>query len=245
MCIRVEPQEGESLKTLRDRIPKQYRVPSFWPQESFLLLVKPTGVTAASTLALLRDGEWIVGGAEVRSAIGLPQLGDVIVDPHSLSNGDEVYVRSESVFCEKIITVPAVMYQVVGTLPWRAVAEEALKKPQELPRPCPAVLCAFIAKLARYEIAIVENIEDYLYYHVLVADHVKYFEYVGPPVPPSLITPALESPLRIPRILYAMFAVGSVWNGPWGGSCASSCGAVITVPDSWDSHNLGECQLFG
>lgn len=222
---------------LNDRV-NRMECSSYWPEDYFIQLAKPTSVTAPSKLALLRDGEWTVGGAEVRSAIGLPQLGDVLVDPHTLPEGDEVYLRSESLQWSANITVP-VMYQLVGslgTLGWQALTEDALKKPQDLEGPSISVLWAFITKLARYEIAIVETIEDYLYYHVLVADHVKYFDYVGPPVPPSLMAPALESPLRIPRILHALFSVGSAWKGPEGDTLYTSCPVFITVPNSWDLH---------
>lgn len=246
VCIRVVPQEDEPLWKLVARIDgtvSEYRESD---TNFFLQLVKPTSVAVPSKLALLRDGVWTVGTREVRSALGLPQPGYVTVDPHMLPKGDEVYLHCKDTdwsLGKEESPVPAVMCQMQDSLHRRLAAEQAVRTPEreELPGPSPAVLCAFISKLACHEIAIVEEIEDYLYYHVLVADHVKYFAHVGPPVPPSLIAPALESPLRIPRILHALFAVGSVWRGPDSYNTSnpwpSSCPVLIRIPNSWDLHD--------
>eukprot|EP00035_Acanthoeca_spectabilis_P000982 m.76680 g.76680 ORF g.76680 m.76680 type:complete len:983 (-) comp10547_c0_seq2:50-2998(-) len=233
ICIRTVPNEGETLTELRRR---EWGDDDAENPKFFLQLVKPKNVplTRNCDLALRQNMQWIVGAREVRSALGLPAFGLATVNPRELPDGDEVFLQVTAQNRDAMPLSPhsAVMIQKPNTLRWRLVAEQALRQPQPPRTPSAAVLSVFVAKLARHEIALVEVVEDYLYYHVLVADHVKYFDYVGPRVPPSLIAPALKSPLRIPRILHAMFEIGCAWDGP------ESCHVSIRMPDSWDSHDV-------
>lgn len=233
VCIRTVPNEGETLTELRRR---EWGDDDAENPKFFLQLVKPKNVplTRNCDLALRQNMQWIVGAREVRSALGLPTFGLATVNPRELPDGDEVFLQVTAQNRDAMPLSPhsAVMIQKPSTLRWRLVAEQALRQHQPPRTPSAAVLSVFVAKLARHEIALVEVVEDYLYYHVLVADHVKYFDYVGPHVPPSLIAPALKSPLRIPRILHAMFEIGCAWDGP------ESCPVSIRMPDSWDSHDV-------
>eukprot|EP00035_Acanthoeca_spectabilis_P006829 m.129709 g.129709 ORF g.129709 m.129709 type:complete len:1205 (-) comp13684_c0_seq1:150-3764(-) len=222
ICIRVKVEDGDTLKTAKDRLGCHCS-----HDETFFQIIEPTIVAVGSELALLRNGEWLVGAATVRSALGLAGFGRVTIVPGELPDGDEVYHRRIDRQSDTAVLQGAVMFYKKKSLHWELYVEQSKNEAKESTGPSAAVLSFFIARLAQYEIALVEEIEDYLYYHVLAADHVKYFDSVQVPVPPSMIAPALESPLRIPRILHAMFEIGMRWSGP----------TLIKMPESWESHD--------
>ena len=90
-CIRAEPTDGETIQALCERLQV-----TFAKGCGFYQLLKKESISAAKELALLRpDGSWVVGGPDVRAALGLA-AGAITLAPGDIPAGAELFVQSTS-----------------------------------------------------------------------------------------------------------------------------------------------------
>ena len=90
-CVRAEPADGETVQALCARLQV-----TFAKGCGFYQLIKKESISAKKELALLRpDGSWVVGGADVRAALGLA-AGGIQVAPADLPAAAELFVQSTS-----------------------------------------------------------------------------------------------------------------------------------------------------
>jgi hypothetical protein len=91
-CIRAEPHDGETMQEVCTRLGLPYDRGCGYYQ-----LIKSEKISAMKELASLRPASrrWIVGGAAVRRALGLP-AGAITVKPGDVPAGIELFVQSTS-----------------------------------------------------------------------------------------------------------------------------------------------------
>ena len=90
-CVRAEPTDGETVQALCERLQV-----TFVKGCGFYQLMKKESISATKELALRQpDGSWVVGGPDVRAALGLA-AGAIKLAPGDLPAGAELFVQSTS-----------------------------------------------------------------------------------------------------------------------------------------------------